>query len=145
MIFFDFDISILLTIFLVILSILGVFSFIVIRDVLFLVNFFNEQHKIAVYKKKFKAYKDEKKRVQDEKLQKDKEQIQEYGIDYVQTVDIKIIDFLDPAGKHSLEEIQKNLPKYLRIMKAAQSGQSLYWQSVVKLANYADKGRGRSM
>ena len=145
MFFFESDSIILIIILTLALFTIGFFAFIFIRDLLFLLNFFKEQQKIAVYKKNFKKYQDEKKRILDSRLQKEKEQVEEYGIDYVQEFEPEIIDFVEPVGAHSIAEFKKNLPKYERILKAAKEGRSLYWQSMIKIALSTGKGRDRGM
>lgn len=141
--FFESDSTILIVVIILVLLLIGFLGFIFIRDFLFLLNFFKEQQAIAVYRKNFKKYQDEKKRVLENRLQKEKEQIEEYGIDYVQEIETEIVGFVEPVGVHSMAEFKKNLPKYERIAKAAREGRSLYWQSMIKIAISA--GRGRSL
>lgn len=141
--FFDIDSSTFLILLLVlVLSIGGVFVFIIIRDFLFLVGFFQERYKISVYNKNFKKYTDEKKRILENRLQKEKEQIEEYGIDYVQEMEVEVIGFIEPLGAHTKAEFGKNFEKYARIAKAAKEGKSLYWQTMIKLAISTGRGKG---
>lgn len=143
----DIDITYIL---IAILIVIAIFGYIVIRDFLFLVNFLKEQRRIKIYSKQFKKYQDDKKKILDKRLQQEKELKKEYGLDYLEHQVEEIIGFEAPQGKHSAQELMQNREKYMRIMEAVKSGKSMYWRSMLGLANQITnnkeqaQGQGRS-
>jgi len=140
-----FDLLILLLI-IAALALVGIFGFFIIRDFLFLIQYFSEQREIKIYNKNYKKYQDEKKKILDKRLEREQELKKEYGLDYIQEQEEEIIvGFIAPQGKHSQQEFERNYKKYSKIVKAAQEGKSLYWRTMIKIAHVTSRGRGRSM
>jgi hypothetical protein len=138
------DLLIILLIISVLASI-GIFGFFIIRDLLFLIQYFSEQREIKIYNKNYKKYQDEKKKILDKRLEREKELKEEYGLDYIQQQEEEIIvGFIAPQGKHSQQEFERNYEKYSRIAKAAQEGKSIYWRTMIKIAHATSRGQGRS-
>ena len=125
-----------------ILILVGIFGFIVIRDLLFLMRFFKEQKKIYIYRKNFKKYQDDKKKILDKRLQNEKQIREEYGLDYVQEINTEVVGFVEPVGEHSEREFEKNYKKYALIALAAKNGKSAYWQNMIKIAGVLGREQG---
>jgi hypothetical protein len=128
---------------LIILILAGIFGFFIIRDFLFLINYFAEQREIEIYNKKYRRYQKDKKKLLDKRLEHERELKKEHGLDYVQEPDQQIIGFIAPQGKHSESEFRRNYAKYSRIAKAAKEGKSLYWSTMIKLAKSSGKEQAR--
>ena len=125
----------------IILSIIG---FVIIRDLLFLIDYLNSQKEIRYRKRAYKKYNEDKLRLKEEQMRREKEDREKYGLhqlDDQAQYEEYIVAIEKPVGKHSEQEFTKNMPKYERIVKTMKSLQEkgimekTYWRIITGAAH----------
>jgi hypothetical protein len=125
--------------FLIIFSILG---FILIKDLLYIIDYIKYKKTIKIYNKKYKKYLDDKKELRDKRLENENQIRKQYGIELVQNEEEQeyIVGFVKPVGKHSQQEFMKNKDRYMKISQmmerlSSKGVKNAYWRIVTNTAH----------
>lgn len=124
-----------------VILILVLVGYVIIRDLLYIIEYLKYQYKIKIENKNYKKYHEEKKLVLEKRLQQEKELRQKYQMDLnpVQEQEY-IVGFVKPIGRHTNAEFSKNSEKYAKIASAMKTLQSkgiknAYWRIITNTAH----------